>query len=271
MTKKGTIRIFNPHPRAKTSSGRQAIRLRPHHPVRFLALFLLILFNQKPLPAQWFNCDSLIHSYLTAKAPLITRVDTPLFCETASAALLSDQPSIWQPGNPEHVSGCRYWSYEKWGVRLEVMGEGNGSQEMFRIYSYHNFATEGRIRKMMGDDYEKFAQVYEAWFVVGPSLINKVFRSASLEMVAEDTVRISLTDSSYAWLKALRLRDVAARKYQPFTRLWKGMLFPVRSGLREARISIDLIFDTTYFDHPLFCKCRLCLQVPVSLTFPRPE
>ena len=185
--------------------------------------------------------------------------DLESFCSGINKALVADNLSIRQVGDPSHVSACSYASYENYGVYLTMTGDIIVDTGIFDENAGFNYIMKQRIQDSLGINVlKKLGQKDSTWLEFNPSQMKVLFETMTIESKSDSTVFIKINEieiarTEFTNLEGVIFTDALSKVNYSYNDLLKGIEMKSK-GDRNKRAFMILDFEN--YSNSRFCKSR---------------
>lgn len=173
--------------------------------------------------------------------------DTIAFLAGMEEAQNYPRLAIRSVGDPGHVSSCEYYSYEKYGVYLEMTGDIIFDNSIFDRNKGFNIVMEKRINDSIPQWADSIGIVDSNWLEFNVPVMKEFFELFDFEILNDTTALITLINSRiphsrFIDLSGLKIKDVRTKKQYDIETMYQGAQFEIK-GDHSYRGYMELNFD----------------------------
>lgn len=197
-----------------------------------IALFLVCLHLFQFSVAQQNPRDSFIYSHaveiVEVEHGFTTGEERVGYYEGRELAQNYEGLALMTLGDPGHVSVCKYYSYEYWGVKLMPIGDIVFSEMEGKVIGFNEIMLP-RIRAQLGEKYDSLGKLPSHVQNLDDSILDNLPPAIVKEAVGTDSVLVQLNTQKLRFLYSEETTVQAepnANKIYRLEELEQGIVFP---------------------------------------------
>lgn len=156
------------------------------------------------------------------------------------------------------IPSCTYYSYQKWGVKIECTGDIIYDQAILFENAGFNHLMNQRIKEKLGNNYSELGKENAKWISLDLKSLNEILKCVRYELITDSTALFRLDSNlvnqcQFDYFEGFSIVDTLSqenREYN-FSELKEGAIMTV-SDSEEKFIAIK--FEFRDYDDVVFCR-----------------
>lgn len=170
--------------------------------------------------------------------------DTSAFLEGYIEAQQYSRLAIRSVGDPDHVSSCDYYSYQRYGVNLEMTGDIIMDESIFDRNNGFNSAMKQRIQDSIPQWADSVGAVKDNWIEFELQMMRKFYELFDFERESDTLVRVTLIperigESIYVSLDGIEISDARTKTTYDFDALVNGGMFKLNGSMGYMKLNVE--------------------------------